>query len=541
MHAPPLGSEFPPRFHVLTLAASPHAMRITVDSSRSPRILFPCLMYRSWQKYPFQPEKRPNYSAHGSYWARRRLKPELQTQVRHISSFGIRVLARGACDLALRLAVTFAVSISLSPFRTVATLLFFSCCAWADPIAFPEFKVETARDYLLAVSQALQAQGGTNADLGFMQARLLTRLGRHDEAEQSARRALAQDPNRADIQSFLADLFIRQDRLADAAVCLRQALQLDPNLAGGYRRLGMVLDNLGNHEEARQTFETGLRLNPQDATGQLLLGRLLLDQGQTKEAAVHLEAACQVDPESANAFYVLSQAQAKLGNREAAQATRKTFETLKEKEKAALDAENAAYDDEKAMRTLASGFHLDAASYYLQQQALPLAEAHLRQAVIVAPQDPRAREMLAAFYMRSGQMQAARAASEDLVRLWPKQVSYRVNFGTLLLQLKDFPAAVGELKQALELDPKQPEALNNLVRFDLGTRRDLPGALVLCRRLVDVQPTSANYDLLGWALYVNGQTKEALAASARAVELEPTNTVYREHHRRLSQASAEAH
>ena len=64
----------------------------------------------------------------------------------------------------------------------------------------------------------------------------------------------------------------------------------------------------------------------------LLLGRLLLDQDRPAEAVPHLEKACQLNPNEANAFYVLSQAQSRLGQTEAARQTLQTFREVRKKE-----------------------------------------------------------------------------------------------------------------------------------------------------------------------------------------------------------------
>jgi Flp pilus assembly protein TadD len=413
--------------------------------------------------------------------------------------------------------------------------LSFAWCAWAETAVLPDFTVENARDYLLAVSESVQTQAGDSAETYFIRARLQSELGKKDKAEHLARKALERDPKRPDINLFLADLFVRKDNLTEASRCLRQALELDPKIAGGYRRLGMVLDRLGDREAARNAFETGIRQSPEDATARLLLGRLLLDQGQTEPAAAHLGKACQLDPELANAFYALSQAQLRMGNHAAAKETLKTFQELKQKEKAVMDAENAALDNARAMRNLAAGFHTQVAEILLQQRRDDLAEAHLRQARLISPQEPVPSEMLAGFYIRSRQLPQARSVYEDLVRLCPNQANYRANLGTLLLQLKDFAAAETELKRALELDSQHPEVLNNLVRYYLSSKTNLPEALAMCRRLVSILPTAANYDLLGWACYANGQIENARAASAKAVELDPANPVIRERNRRLQQ------
>ena len=405
--------------------------------------------------------------------------------------------------------------------------------AWAEPSLLPEFKPEAARAYLQAVVQGVQDAVGDGPDACYALARIRNQLGEKEAAERWARRALERDPRRPDIQGFLADLLILQDRMAEAAGFLRQALALKPDSPGGHYRLGMALDRLGDREGARNALETAVRQASDDATTRLVLGRLLLDQGEVREAATHLEKACQLDPKLSGAFYALSQAWGRLGDVDGARRSLETFRELKQQEKAELDARNTGYDDERFMRALAAGFHTEVAGLLLRQQQSSLAEAHLRQAVLIAPAEPAAYEMLAGLLVKVGRPAEAREPCEALVRLRPSQATYQVNLGTLLLRLGDHPAALQALRRALDLDPAQPAALNNLARYYLGARREPAEALELSRRLADVQPTAASYDLLGWALYANGSTNEARAAAARAVELDPANPVYRERLERL--------
>lgn len=410
-----------------------------------------------------------------------------------------------------------------------------------EPTAFPEFTAATARDYLHGIAQAVEARDGEQADICFSLARLKSQMGEKEEAERLARHALEREPRRAEIQAFLAEILILQDRMEEAAQLLRQALAQKPDLPGGCRRLGMVLDRLGHRVEARTNFEAAVQFAPDDATARLVLGRWLLDQGQVKEALTQLSKAGELDPRLSGAFYALSQAQNRLGDRAAAQVSLRTFQQLKQKEKADLDARNTGYDDERFMRGLAADFHTDVAGFLLRHKQPDLAEAHLRQAIRLAPQLAAGSEMLAMLLLKTGRLTEARGVFETLVQLQPKQAGYRANLGTLLLQLKLDTAAVENLKQALELDPKQPQALNNLARYYLGARQNPLEALNLARRLVELQPTAANYDLLGWASYANGLTNEARTAAAQAVTLEPSNSAYQERYRRISQAAAPAH
>ncbi len=398
---------------------------------------------------------------------------------------------------------------------------------------FPEFHLETARDYLQALSQTVPFHAGTNAEACFIHARLESQLGDKAQAERLAREALAFDPNRADIQVFIADMLIRQDRLEEAAQCLRLALEADPRVDGGYRRLGMILDRQGKQTAAKEAFANAIRLHPDDAAARLLMGKFLLDRGEVETACTELERACQLDPTLGNAHYALFQAQTRLGQAEAAQKTLRTFKSLKKEERSAMEEEDARYKNDPAMRAFTAGAHVEVGSLLLAQGRDALAEAHLRQAIAIAPQEPKAYELLGDLCLRKARFADAKPLLAQLVRLRPNDVGQGLNYGTVLLQLKDYPAAENQLKRVLQLDSKQPQTLYNLSRFYLSTRQQLPEALALCRRLLCVQSNAAAYDLLGWALYANGRTNDALTAAAQAVEKDPDNAVYRQRHERL--------
>ncbi len=420
-------------------------------------------------------------------------------------------------------------------FVCFAAFLFIANPVWAESSNFPEYQDQAARDYLQKLGNLIENQAGSSVDTRLLQARLQVQLGQKDAAERTVRECLAADSQRAEIPSQLADLCIQQDRLEEAAKYLRLAVERDARISGGYRRLGMVLDRLGKPAEARGAFEQAVKQTPDDPTAQLLLGRWLLDHDKAGEAIPHLAQACRLDPDLANAHYVLAEACTRQGDTETAQAHRRTFQLLKQQEKTAMDAENAAYDDAQAMRAAAAACHVDAASILMEQQQVPLAEAHLRQAIKIAPKHAESYPLLASLCLKSGRPGEARGLLEELVRLKPNSALCQLNLGTLLMQLKDYPAAVRAWRKSLELDPQLTEACHNLARYYLSTSQELTQSLLLCRRLVELQPSAANYDLLGWALYANGHREAARAAAATAVEKDPGNPAYQERLRRLKQ------
>lgn len=406
---------------------------------------------------------------------------------------------------------------------------------------FPEFHGEDAHKYLSTVAEQALLQAGTNADTCLISAKALFNLGETAESERLARRALDFNPRRADAQFFLARLLVREDRTQEAIQCLREAVRLDSKMTGAYRLLGMALERIGDQKGAEDALESGLRSSPEDSETELILGRFLLDQGRSKDAIAHLVNACRFDPQSANARYVLYQAQSNAGETNAAQVSLRKFQELKGAEKNRTAAMESNLTDEKKIREYAAGFHNEMAIVLQRAGRTGEAEAQLKQAIRVAPDHPLAYQRLAAVCERAGRLPEEKEYLSTLVQLKPNELGFKVNLGTVLLQLKEYPAAIQQFQAVLSVEPDQPQALNNLARYYLSSRQQLPEALSLTRRLLTRTPSAENYDLLAWALYANGKTNEAIEASSEAVRLDPTNPVYAERRRRLEQAAGAQH
>jgi tetratricopeptide (TPR) repeat protein len=337
----------------------------------------------------------------------------------------------------------------------------------------PEFRVETAREYMQTVLLSVEGQVSSNAAAQFVAARFYSQLGDKREAERLARLALGQHPARAEVAVFLADLLIREDRMQEAASVLREAVTADPQSKGAHRRLGMVLDRLGDSAAARAAFETAVRSNPSDATARLLLGRMLLSQGDAEAAGTELLQACELDPQSASAFYALFQAQTKLGDEAAAQKNLQRFRELKQQEKSETEAEESRAEANPGdLEAYAAGFHEAIAAQLLTARKLSAAEGHLTQALRISPDSaPPARPLpICRSRTPTGRSQAA---LERACETPSDDVRTRLNLGTVLLQLHEEDAALVELKHVLAIEPEHPQALNNLCRFYLSTRRQL--------------------------------------------------------------------
>jgi tetratricopeptide (TPR) repeat protein len=97
--------------------------------------------------------------------------------------------------------------------------------------------------------------------------------------------------------------------------------------------------------------------------------------------------------------------------------------------------------------------------------------------------------------------------------------------------------AIEALKKALEIDPRNANAMNSLGYIYGEERLDLPRGIQLCRQAVEVNPRNPAYhDSLGWSYYRAGNLSEAKASLRRALDLAPGNREIAVHLREVMDA-----
>jgi tetratricopeptide (TPR) repeat protein len=113
--------------------------------------------------------------------------------------------------------------------------------------------------------------------------------------------------------------------------------------------------------------------------------------------------------------------------------------------------------------------------------------------------------------------------AEQRLQSQPDNPSLWLALGSIALEQKAFPTAERALHQALRLSPDHPEALNNLAWLYAtadGAFRKPREALELARKAAALRPASPHIlDTLAEALFINGQTAEALETGIKALGL----------------------
>jgi len=114
----------------------------------------------------------------------------------------------------------------------------------------------------------------------------------------------------------------------------------------------------------------------------------------------------------------------------------------------------------------------------------------------------------------------------------PAKADWRIYYfrGVSLERSKRWPEAESDFKQALAIEPEQPQVLNYLGYSWVDQGLNLDEALEMIKKAVDLRPNDGYIvDSLGWAYYRLGRHDEAVAALETAVELRADDPVINDH------------
>ncbi|MBK1675348.1 hypothetical protein CKO38_01375, partial [Rhodospirillum rubrum] len=265
-----------------------------------------------------------------------------------------------------------------------------------------------ARDLYRLVLDRHPGHGPALAGLG----RILLRLGQPAAALESLGAAAASDPTRLD---WLADLAVALAGARRPAEALSAAEGL-PATPGALGFRADRLEELGRRDQAIALLDDALRRHPEEAELHRRQGVLLRRAGRAAQAIAHWRALVALRPGDGAAWSSLG---AGLGE-------------------SGLDEE---------------------------------AEKALRRAVALAADEPDWTYNLAHFLIERDRLEDALPLLDAAVARAPGRAYYHTNLGVCRLGLGDIDGAIAAHRQALALDPDEPEA-----RYDLAWALLLAGA-----------------------------------------------------------------
>jgi tetratricopeptide (TPR) repeat protein len=153
-------------------------------------------------------------------------------------------------------------------------------------------------------------------DLYVRSGRLLSRLGRSDEAVARFRRAIEEDPARVEPRIFLVAELAARGRYEEVIPEYREIVARAPEDAVLQANFGYALERVGDTQGAMDAYMRAGALNPNLSQATFGLGRLLLSLGRPADALSPLERTAALQPELAGGFALLARAQRELGRRD---------------------------------------------------------------------------------------------------------------------------------------------------------------------------------------------------------------------------------
>jgi tetratricopeptide (TPR) repeat protein len=260
-----------------------------------------------------------------------------------------------------------------------------------------------------AVYRAILQDQPEHADALHLMGLLAHQAGRHEEAIEFIRRALA---GKADpiFHSNLAGAYLALGRSSEAVASCQEAVRLEPSNAENRNNLGVALRRLGKTDQAAACFRDAIRLAPHHADARSNLGGVLQRQGRLAESMSVLEETVRLFPSHARAHSNLGAVLIEMG-----------------------------YHD--------------------------VAIQHFREAVRLRPNFTEAINYIGVVMRDIGQNEEAIRWFREVLRIDPKHSTARNTLAHTLETMGRIPEAIAELEEGLRHEPENAKALGSLGRF----------------------------------------------------------------------------
>ena len=390
----------------------------------------------------------------------------------------------------------------------------------------------------------------------FLMARRLEAQDDQAGALAAIERAAAADPASAEVRAEIASFQLRHNRRDDAERAALQALTLDDGNLEAHRVLGLVyaagVDAL-NARTPQAQVEASARqaiTHLERAAGEapaatdiqiyFTLGRLYLRADEPAKAVDALTHVVNQNPTSAQGRLSLAQAYAASGDIENAIATLalivddepRVASTLAQYQEQAGLLKDAAqsYTRALAVEPTSRALKFRRIATVLSDGNYAQAAAFAAEAQAQHPDDLRFPRLRARAVFEGGDPARALTILEPTAKAYPKDTTTQLALADLYSDAGRDGDAERTLRQLIEMEPANADALNYL-GYLLATRgRALDEAVRLVERALVVDPGNPSYlDSLGWAHFRRGDANEAEKYLSPAAEQLPRNAVVQDH------------
>ena len=406
---------------------------------------------------------------------------------------------------------------------------------------------------------------------------LLILKDRLDDARKLNDEVVKAKPDDADAQVYKGEIELRSGKTNDAVNTLQAVLKNDPDNAVAHYQQGLAFDQLGNANRSEAEWRDAVRLRPdlveahralagvaihrkdpgglaQEADqiiafqpgapdGYLLRAVAEIDRKQYSTADEYIHRSLEKEPNNPAAYV-------QLGNLRMAQnqyaEAQKAYQQGLDQDPNLTDALGGVLNVYQAQkqpdRAIAAaktqlarypknvGFHIMLGALLEERKDLVGAEQEFKQA---SDLDKKNSEAL----VKLGMVQNERGATDQALQTYldgskssPKEITFYLLAGGIYESKQDWDHAKQQYQKALEVQPDNPLASNNLAYVMLQQGGNVGIAFRMAQTARQKLPDNANAaDTLGWAFYHKHVYTSAINLFKEAVKKEPDSALYNYH------------
>jgi cellulose synthase operon protein C len=366
-------------------------------------------------------------------------------------------------------------------------------------IEFRNGNAKASADTLQAAVTSDSTSGVAYYHLGIA----LDGMGDFAQAEVAWQNAVRLRPDLSEAHVALAKAALRTGDMPGLEQSASDIIRLSPTSPEGYTLRAFSEIRQGQFDRAEKDAEEAIRIAPQAPGGYLQMGNLSLARKRYADAERFYVQTLDRDPSSVDALGSLMQTYLIQGQKEKALSIAQA--------QIAKDPGNSAFYD--LLGTTQFGNRKTSAD-------LAAAESNLEQATKLAKNNTDAWVKLVQVQTAKGDTQQAIATVQRALQDNPRETALYVLNGQLFESERDWDRAKACYQKALEIDPRQPVASNNLAYVLTQTGGNLDVALSLAQTAKRGMPESSNAaDTLGWVLFEKGAYRSAIDSFKEALKL----------------------